>query len=135
MPAPELDWRASRAVPTARFHEEDASDMPVYLRTGQPTPPADLFGCTLRVADIWAQVVTYVAIGGKLTLRLPPWHPDSHFARLDTLLAEWLRNLPPFLRWEQQNIEAQATLRQVELFGLMHCLYFGKRCSREEGSA
>jgi hypothetical protein len=125
MPAPESNWLSQQSVPTARFHEDDTADLPTYLRTGQPSPPADLYGFTLRIADLWAQVVTYVAIGGKLTLRLPPWNPQSNFFRLDTALADWQRSIPPFLLWDQQNIDNHEHSGQLELYGLMHCLYFG----------
>ena len=79
-------------------------------------PPPDLFGFTLRAADIWSRVSAYVAAGSRNSVdRRVPWHPASTFQQLDRALHEWTDALPDRLRHTAENLRTHVFVGQGQL--------------------
>lgn len=84
---------------------------------------ADLYGQTLRVAEIWQRVATYIASGGRNFDRRAPWIPESTFATLQQDLGTFSSLLPEFYQFSEANLVAHCMIGQGRLFGMMHLLF------------
>ncbi|GAA5841565.1 hypothetical protein JCM11251_001262 [Rhodosporidiobolus azoricus] len=90
---------------------------------------ADLYGYSLRIADIWANVASYIGSGGRNVDRRPPWQEDSTFAQLARELTDFEKRLPEVLKYSQQTMLAHCMGNQMEarMFGMLHLLNAGAR--------
>ncbi|GAA6060533.1 hypothetical protein JCM10212_006897 [Sporobolomyces blumeae] len=88
-------------------------------------PEADLYGFTLRIADIWRSVASYIGAGGRNVDRRPPWQQDSTFSQLAGQLNEFGDRLPKELRYTDQTLIAHCMTSSIEarLFGMLHLLF------------
>lgn len=88
-------------------------------------PEADLYGFTLRIADIWRSVASYIGAGGRNVDRRPPWQSDSTFFALAGQLNEFGDRLPQELRYSTQTLIAHCMTSSVDarLFGMLHLLF------------
>ncbi|CAH7681774.1 hypothetical protein PPACK8108_LOCUS14424, partial [Phakopsora pachyrhizi] len=107
------------------------SPTPPWVRTSQSNgtttncdQETDLFGQTMRIADLWNKVLKYISRGGRNHDRRCPWLPDSSFSRLDEQLSEWETRLPSHLQSTESNLVAYSIIGQGKSYGLMHLLYF-----------
>ncbi|GAA5862240.1 hypothetical protein JCM8547_007780 [Rhodosporidiobolus lusitaniae] len=131
MPGPDADFIAGRRSIGARF----AVDPPAWSvstrssRRGEAEPEADLYGHTLRIAEIWADVASYIGAGGRNVDRRPPWVEDSTFAQLARQLTEFEQRLPEVLRYSHETMTAHALGSPIEArqFGMLHLLNAGAR--------
>ncbi|KAJ8295525.1 putative transcriptional regulatory protein PB1A11.04c [Rhodotorula toruloides] len=84
-------------------------------------PEADLYGFTLRIAEIWSKVASYIGSGGRNVDRRPPWQDDSTFAQLAKELTEFEQRLPEELKYSQRTLVAHCMVREdAKLFALLH---------------
>ncbi|GAA5900293.1 Zn(II)2Cys6 transcription factor [Sporobolomyces salmoneus] len=88
-------------------------------------PEADLYGYTLRIADIWRSVASYIGAGGRNVDRRPPWQEDSTFYALAQQLNEFGDRLPQELRYTDQTLIAHCMTSTMDarLFGMLHLLF------------
>lgn len=88
-------------------------------------PEADLYGFTLRIADIWRSVASYIGAGGRNVDRRPPWQSDSTFFALAGQLNEFGDRLPKELRYSTQTLIAHCMTSSMDarLFGMLHLLF------------
>ncbi|CEQ39914.1 SPOSA6832_01478, partial [Sporobolomyces salmonicolor] len=143
MPGPDADFAAGRKSLGAKF-DPDPPAWSVSVRTQQQQnggagsekkpstvpavavePEADLYGFTLRIADIWRKVAAYIGAGGRNVDRRPPWLPSSTFSELAAALNEFGARLPEMLRYSDQTLIAHCmtSSQEARLFGMMHLLY------------
>lgn len=124
-PCPDNEFIIGKHVTTARF---STKPLPVWApdshKRGIENEEADLFGQTMRIAELWSLVIGYVGKGGRHNDRRCPWLPESSFGRLDEQLSEWDLNLPSHLRYSESNLVAHCMIGQGKAYGLMHLLYF-----------
>ncbi|KAK4702537.1 hypothetical protein P7C70_g3688, partial [Phenoliferia sp. Uapishka_3] len=133
MPGPDADFLLSRYSPGACFE----AGLPPWNISAKLDPSrasndqeADLFGQTLRVAEIWHRVVSYVGAGGRNWDRRAPWDPDSSFAKLEKEITEWQAGLQAIFRYNGEglgrlrdaNLVAHSMIGQGRLFGMLHLL-------------
>ncbi|GAA5904966.1 hypothetical protein JCM5296_005692 [Sporobolomyces johnsonii] len=143
MPGSDADFAAGRKSLGAKF-DPDPPAWSVSVRTQQQQnggsgsekkpstgpavavePEADLYGFTLRIADIWRKVAAYIGAGGRNVDRRPPWLPSSTFSELAAALNEFGARLPEMLRYSDQTLIAHCmtSSQEARLFGMMHLLY------------
>ncbi|SCV69421.1 BQ2448_2441 [Microbotryum intermedium] len=131
LPGPDQDFILGRPTPGARF-EADPKPWSLSVKAAEHAASdsasnkaveLDLYGVTLRVAEIWQQVVTYVGSGGRNIDRRPPWTPESTFADLQRKLSGFGAQLSPQLQATRDNLLAYTLSNQGRLFGMLHLLY------------
>ncbi|KPV75948.1 uncharacterized protein RHOBADRAFT_52956 [Rhodotorula graminis WP1] len=84
-------------------------------------PDADLYGYTLRIAEIWSKVASYIGSGGRNVDRRAPWLAESTFAQLAGELADFEAKLPDVLKYSQQTLIAHCMVpEEAKLFALLH---------------
>ncbi|GAA5835263.1 hypothetical protein JCM9279_004489 [Rhodotorula babjevae] len=84
-------------------------------------PDADLYGFTLRIAEIWSKVASYIGSGGRNVDRRAPWLAESTFAQLAGELADFEAKLPDVLKYSQQTLIAHCMVpEEAKLFALLH---------------
>ncbi|KAH9818628.1 hypothetical protein DFH28DRAFT_887900 [Melampsora americana] len=124
-PCPDNEFIIGKQVNTARFSTKPLPIWaPISKKFGNENEEADLFGQTMRIAELWSKVIGYVAKGGRHHDRRCPWLPESSFGRLDEQLSEWDLHLPSHLRYSESNLVAHCMIGQGKAYGLMHLLYF-----------
>ncbi|SCZ96862.1 BZ3500_MvSof-1268-A1-R1_Chr4-1g06795 [Microbotryum saponariae] len=131
LPGPDQDFILGRPTAGARFEADPkpwslsvkATEHAANDSTSNKVVEVDLYGMTLRVAEIWQQVVTYVGSGGRNIDRRPPWMPESTFADLQRKLSGFGAQLSPQLQATRENLLAYTLSNQGRLFGMLHILY------------
>lgn len=125
MPGPDADFVLARASPGARFESElPPWNVSAKLEASRAhEQEADIYGQTLRVAEIWHRVVAYVGAGGRNWDRRAPWLPESTFATLENEINEWEATLPAIFRYNDANLVAHSMIGQGRLFGMLHLLF------------
>ncbi|GAA5941030.1 Zn(II)2Cys6 transcription factor [Sporobolomyces koalae] len=127
-------WSVSVRHAQSRKDEDDEDDAaaprdrPPRSRTttvNQVEPEADLYGYTLRIADIWRSVASYIGAGGRNVDRRPPWQADSTFFALAGQLNEFGDRLPQELRYSDQTLIAHCMTSSMDarLFGMLHLMF------------
>jgi hypothetical protein len=132
MPGPDADFLAGRRCVGAKFTIDPPAwsmSTTVSLPPGETEPEADLYGYTLRIADIWANVASYIGNGGRNVDRRPPWLKESGFAQLEQALTDFEQRLPEVLKYSQQTMLAHCMASPMEArqFGMLHLLNAGAR--------
>lgn len=82
---------------------------------------------TLRVAEIWQRVATYIGSGGRNIDRRAPWLPESTFASLQRDLTAFDEQLPAEQKYTEANLLAHNLIGQGRLFGMLHLLFSTSR--------
>lgn len=125
MPCSDADFNLGRRSLGAKF---EADPPPWSVSTKIDTtviiePEADLYGQTLRIAEVWNKVTRYIGAGGRNVDRRPPWEPESTFAVLDREMDMWNARLPAVFRFDDANLVAHSMIGQGRLFGMLHLLF------------
>lgn len=137
MPGSDADFHAGRKSLGARFDPDPpAWAVSALNRHGgssanataaaSPAPPsdepeADLYGYTVRIAEIWAKVASYIGSGGRNVDRRPPWLPESTFAQLAKELTNFEERLPEELKYSQRTLTAHCLVPEdAKHFALLH---------------
>ncbi|GAA5978861.1 hypothetical protein JCM11641_003591 [Rhodosporidiobolus odoratus] len=130
MPGPDADFQAGHKSLGAKF-DPDPPAWSLSMKTppGEGEPEADLYGHTLRIAEIWSKVASYIGSGGRIVDRRCPWKEESTFAQLERDLSDFERKLPDVLKYSQQTMLAHCMSSQMEarMFGMLHLLNAGAR--------
>ncbi|BGP38017.1 hypothetical protein JCM10449v2_001944 [Rhodotorula kratochvilovae] len=140
MPGPDADFAAGRESVGAKFDpdppawsvstrggagahaeaEEDATS-PRFDLDPADEPEADLYGFTLRIAEVWSKVASYIGSGGRNVDRRAPWTAESTFAQLARELADFEARLPDVLKYSTQTLIAHCMVpEEAKLFALLH---------------
>ncbi|KAG0145830.1 hypothetical protein CROQUDRAFT_45306 [Cronartium quercuum f. sp. fusiforme G11] len=124
-PCPDNEFIIGRLVSTAKFNAKPLPPWgPIPKNNVIEHEEADLFGQTMRIAEIWSKVLSYVSRGGRNKDRRCPWLIDSSFGKLDEQLSDWDSKLPNHLQYSESNLVAHSMIGQGKTYGLMHLLYF-----------
>ncbi|GAA6023672.1 hypothetical protein JCM10207_008744 [Rhodosporidiobolus poonsookiae] len=130
MPGPDADFLAGRQSLGAKF-DPDPPAWSVSTRAAPTSaePEADLYGHTLRIAEIWSLVAGYIGSGGRNVDRRAPWQEDSTFAELAKLLGEFEARLPDVFKYSQQTMLAHCMGPPMDarMYGMLHLLNAGAR--------
>ncbi|KAL5338851.1 fungal-specific transcription factor domain-containing protein [Aspergillus crustosus] len=80
----------------------------------------------IRVIRIWGSIAKWSCAGGRRNEQLPPWHPDSRFFRLRTLLGEFRDGLSRNLQYSPRNTDTQHVMYKntIPPYTIMHLVYF-----------
>lgn len=140
MPGPDSDFLAGRKSVGARFDPDPPSWAVSELGRSSgpgahgisapsPAPPpaaaeepeADLYGYTVRIAEIWSKVASYIGSGGRNVDRRPPWLEQSTFAQLARELTDFEARLPEELKYSQRTLTAHCLVPEdAKHFALLH---------------
>lgn len=140
MPGPDSDFLAGRKSVGARFDPDPPSWAVSELGRSSgpgahgisapsPAPPpaaaeepeADLYGYTVRIAEIWSKVASYIGSGGRNVDRRPPWLEESTFAQLARELTDFEARLPEELKYSQRTLTAHCLVPEdAKHFALLH---------------
>ncbi|KAM0756284.1 hypothetical protein T439DRAFT_320988 [Meredithblackwellia eburnea MCA 4105] len=124
MPGTDTDFLLGRSSTGARFDAELAPwHISAKLEASGLELEADLYGQTLRVAELWNRVVSYVGSGGRNYDRRPPWLHESTFATLEREINAWEATLPGHYSYNDANLVAHCMIGQGRLFGMLHLLF------------
>ncbi|GAA6026997.1 hypothetical protein JCM8097_006027 [Rhodosporidiobolus ruineniae] len=133
MPGTDAAFLAGERSIGAKF-DPDPPAWSVSTRSAPPQgaenePEADLYGYTLRIADIWADVASYIGSGGRNVDRRPPWLEDSTFAQLERKLTDFEKRLPDVLKYSHETMVAHCmgSPQEARSFALLHLLNAGAR--------
>lgn len=89
-------------------------------------PPGVLscFSYLLRAAALLGRVSTFVNRTARERV-LPPFNPESEFAKLDRSIDEWYEDLPPMMKYTQDNIDRYRHSQSVDSgrFFLAHIMH------------
>lgn len=148
MPSSDTDFLASRPSLGARFDPDPPKwSLSAKSESEGKEPEADLYGLvsftlllatrrladpafpsqTLRVAEIWQRVATYIGSGGRNIDRRAPWLPESTFATLQRDLTTFDERLPAEQKYSEANLLAHNLIGQGRLFGMLHLLFSTSR--------
>ncbi|KAL2866444.1 putative C6 transcription factor [Aspergillus lucknowensis] len=79
----------------------------------------------IRVIRVWGSIAKWSCAGGRRTEQLPPWHPDSRFFRLRSLLAEFRDGLSRNLQYSPRNTDTHIMYKNtLPPYTVMHVVYF-----------
>ncbi|KAE8145931.1 C6 transcription factor [Aspergillus avenaceus] len=79
----------------------------------------------IRVIRIWGSIAKWACAGGRRTEQLPPWHPDSRFAKLRMTLSEFQDGLSRNLQYSTRNTDTHIMYKtNLPSYTLMHVVYF-----------
>lgn len=122
MPGSDLDYIMNIRSNSARFNPTPpAWSLPAQL-SSVPEVEADLYGHTIRVAELWRRVAQYVGEGGRNSDRRAPWM-ESGFATLERDLNIFLARLPLELQYTDENIVAHSLVGEVRRFAMLHLVF------------
>ncbi|GAA6051178.1 hypothetical protein JCM3770_002576 [Rhodotorula araucariae] len=139
MPGPDADFAAGRESVGAKFDPDppawsistrapgvgaaalDEGTSPRFDLDPVDEPEADLYGFTLRIAEVWSKVASYIGSGGRNVDRRAPWTAESTFAQLARELADFEARLPDVLKYSTQTLIAHCMVpEEAKLFALLH---------------
>ena len=140
MPGPDSDFLAGRKSVGARFDPDPPSwavselgrssgpgahgisaPSPAPPSAAAEEPEADLYGYTVRIAEIWSKVASYIGSGGRNVDRRPPWLEESTFAQLARELTDFEARLPEELKYSQRTLTAHCLVPEdAKHFALLH---------------
>ncbi|PWY82147.1 hypothetical protein BO70DRAFT_387247 [Aspergillus heteromorphus CBS 117.55] len=79
----------------------------------------------IRVIRIWGSIAKWSCAGGRRTEQLPPWHPDSRFAKLRSMLNEFQDGLSRNLQYSPRNTDTHIMYKNtLPPYTVMHVVYF-----------
>lgn len=121
MPGSDLDYVMNIRSNSARFNPSP----PAWSRSASAVHlevEADLYGHTIRVAELWRRVAQYVGEGGRNSDRRAPWM-ESGFATLERDLNHFQARLPLELQYTDENIVAHSLIGEVRRFAMLHLVF------------
>ncbi|GAA5989372.1 hypothetical protein JCM10908_001281 [Rhodotorula pacifica] len=120
-------WAVSELMRSAAPGASHATASANGIAAPSPAPPpaeepeADLYGYTLRIAEIWSKVASYIGSGGRNVDRRPPWLEESTFAQLARELSDFEARLPEELKYSQRTLTAHCLVPEdAKHFALLH---------------
>ncbi|KAL4917516.1 fungal-specific transcription factor domain-containing protein [Aspergillus aurantiobrunneus] len=79
----------------------------------------------VRIIRVWGSIAKWSCAGGRRNEQLPPWHPDSRFFRLRTLLVEFREALSRNLQYSPRNTDTHIMYKNtLPPYTVMHLIYF-----------
>ncbi|KAL2853460.1 fungal-specific transcription factor domain-containing protein [Aspergillus pseudoustus] len=79
----------------------------------------------IRIIRVWGSIAKWSCAGGRRTEQLPPWHPDSRFYRLRSLLGEFRDSLSRNLQYSARNTDTHIMYKNtLPPYTVMHVVYF-----------
>ncbi|KAL4874105.1 hypothetical protein BDV12DRAFT_181954 [Aspergillus spectabilis] len=79
----------------------------------------------IRVIRIWGSIAKWSCAGGRRNEQLPPWHPDSRFFRLRTLLGDFRDGLSRNLQYSPRNTDTHIMYKNtLPPYTVMHLVHF-----------
>ncbi|KAL4786794.1 fungal-specific transcription factor domain-containing protein [Aspergillus varians] len=79
----------------------------------------------IRIIRVWGSIAKWSCAGGRRNEQLPPWHPDSRFFRLRTLLAEFRDALSRNLHYSPRNTDTHILYKNtLPPYTVMQLVYF-----------
>ncbi|KAL2006318.1 hypothetical protein VTN00DRAFT_9972 [Thermoascus crustaceus] len=79
----------------------------------------------IRIIRIWGSIAKWSCAGGRRTEQYPPWHPDSRFTKLRSMLAEFQDGLSRNLQYSQRNTDTHIMYKHsLAAYTVMHVVYF-----------
>ncbi|KAL2800036.1 fungal-specific transcription factor domain-containing protein [Aspergillus keveii] len=79
----------------------------------------------IRITRVWGSIAKWSCAGGRRNEQLPPWHPDSRFYRLRSLLSEFRDGLSRNLQYSPRNTDTHIMYKNtLPPYTVMHVLYF-----------
>ncbi|KAJ0417001.1 fungal-specific transcription factor domain-containing protein [Aspergillus carlsbadensis] len=79
----------------------------------------------IRITRVWGSIAKWSCAGGRRNEQLPPWHPDSRFYRLRSLLGEFRDGLSRNLQYSPRNTDTHIMYKNtLPPYTVMHVLYF-----------
>ncbi|KAH8890559.1 hypothetical protein GQ53DRAFT_590443, partial [Thozetella sp. PMI_491] len=105
LPAEEADFAFGRSPPVRAALAGTAPALQDPSLTSLTT--RSLFATLIQTHDFWGMIARDVYSDEQQSASattLPPWEPDSRFARVSEALREWEMNIPPQHRWSKWNL-------------------------------
>ncbi|KAK6837426.1 hypothetical protein RU639_001034 [Aspergillus parasiticus] len=79
----------------------------------------------IRIIRIWGSIAKWSCAGGRRNEQLPPWHPDSQFSKLRSILGEFQDGLSRNLQYSTRNTDTHIMYKtNLSPYTLMHVVYF-----------
>ncbi|KAL3467396.1 fungal-specific transcription factor domain-containing protein [Aspergillus heterothallicus] len=79
----------------------------------------------IRITRVWGSIAKWSCAGGRRNEQLPPWHPDSRFYRLRSLLGEFRDGLSRNLQYSPRNTDTHIMYKNtLPPYTVMHVIYF-----------
>ncbi|KAF9887019.1 hypothetical protein FE257_010635 [Aspergillus nanangensis] len=79
----------------------------------------------IRITRIWGSIAKWSCAGGRRTEQLPPWHPDSRFSKLRSMLGEFQDGLSRNLQYSARNTDTHIMYKNtLAPYTVMHVVYF-----------
>ncbi|KAL2817362.1 fungal-specific transcription factor domain-containing protein [Aspergillus granulosus] len=79
----------------------------------------------IRITRVWGSIAKWSCAGGRRNEQLPPWHPDSRFYRLRSLLGDFRDGLSRNLQYSPRNTDTHIMYKNtLPPYTVMHVLYF-----------
>jgi hypothetical protein len=79
----------------------------------------------IRITRVWGSIAKWSCAGGRRNEQLPPWHSDSRFYRLRSLLGEFRDGLSRNLQYSPRNTDTHIMYKNtLPPYTVMHVLYF-----------
>ncbi|KAH1332985.1 hypothetical protein KXW19_003810 [Aspergillus fumigatus] len=79
----------------------------------------------IRIIRIWGSIAKWSCAGGRRTEQLPPWHVDSRFSKLRTMLGEFQDGLSRNLQYSPRNTDTHIMYKnKLASYTVMHVVYF-----------
>ncbi|KKK25372.1 hypothetical protein ARAM_007121 [Aspergillus rambellii] len=79
----------------------------------------------IRVTRVWGSIAKWSCAVPRRNEQLPPWHPDSRFFRLRTVLGEFRDGLSRNLQYSPRNTDTHIMYKNtLPPYTVMHVVYF-----------
>ncbi|KAL3476271.1 fungal-specific transcription factor domain-containing protein [Aspergillus californicus] len=78
----------------------------------------------VRIIRVWGSIAKWSCAGGRRTEQLPPWHPDSRFFQLRTMLGDFREGLSRNLQYSLRNTDTHHYKHTLSPYTVMHLMYF-----------
>ncbi|BDD62959.1 hypothetical protein MPDQ_007854 [Monascus purpureus] len=106
--------------PVSRRKDSGEEDIDRW-ETGAEEP---VLSRVIRIIRVWGSLVKWSCAGGRRTEQYPPWHPDSHFNKLRSMLADFQDGLPRNLQYSPRNTDTHMYRNTLAPYMMMHAIYF-----------
>ncbi|KAJ9219217.1 putative C6 transcription factor [Paecilomyces variotii] len=79
----------------------------------------------IRIIRIWGSIAKWACAGGRRNENYPPWHPESRFIQLRSMLAEFQDVLPRNIQYSPRNTDTHIMYKHtLAPYTVMHVVYF-----------
>lgn len=79
----------------------------------------------IRITRVWGSIAKWSCSGGRKSEQYPPWHPESRFAKLRVMLAEFQDCLSRNLQYSPRNTDTHIMYKNtLAPYMVMHVAYF-----------